>query len=157
MCKIWDFGHFRIRTPSFNKNYLVFIKKCSRQRMGNRAWTTTERNYWNHFYSQIINPWTEFQGEFGSVNSFPNSCRNYSGILNKQDYSARVGILAETLKSFSQRVHTTKEKQNPPWFAIMIDRFAESKASPWKVRVRYKVALDHYRSAFADIGPRSLM
>ena len=95
MCKIRDFGHFRIRTPSFNKNYLVLIKKCSRQRMGNRAWTTTERNYWNHFYSQIINPWTEFQGEFGSVNSFPNSRRNYSGILNKQDCWAPMLYLAQ--------------------------------------------------------------
>ena len=27
MCKILDFGHFRKRTPSFNKNHLVLIKK----------------------------------------------------------------------------------------------------------------------------------
>ena len=27
MCKIWDFGHSRIRTMSFNENYLVLIKK----------------------------------------------------------------------------------------------------------------------------------
>ena len=27
MCKIWVFGHFSIRTPSINKNYLVLIGK----------------------------------------------------------------------------------------------------------------------------------